>query len=173
MPINKVIMKRIKYFVPVFICTLVYVVLSITVGKNSLRCYRYLENQKRIISKQTSAIQNINSELNLELTALENDKDVIAAYARKLDYVSEDEKLVKINGLKPAQTTLYDTGSVLRHDECDFVEEKYCKIIGLFFGLLSFIIMFMYDINQENIVFGKKKDKSYVAGIPVYDIPQV
>lgn len=173
MPIISVIMNRLKYLLPVFICTLVYVLISLTFGKNSIRCYRHLEEQKRIISKQTSSIQNINSELHLELTALQNDKDVIAAYARKLDYVSEGEKLVKITGLKPAQTTLYDTGTVLRHEICEYVPEKYCKMISIFVGILSFIIMFMYDINQNNFSFGKKHSETFVAGIPVYEVSQI
>lgn len=165
-------MNRTKYIFTVFIGTLVYVLLSITVGQNSLKCYSQLENQKRIISKQTSDIQNINSELQLELTALENDKAVIAAYARKLDYVSDDEKLVKITGLKPAQTTLYDIGSVIRHEDPAYLSEKMCKIIGLFFIAVSFIIMVLFDISSGNIVL-KKNSKPVVTGIPIYDIQQI
>ena len=109
-------MKRTKYIFPIFIATLIYVLLSMTLGPNGFKCIDQMEEQKRILSKQTSDIQNINSELQLELTALTNDKAVIAAYARKLDYVSDDEKLVKITGLKPAQTTLYDTGTLVKHE---------------------------------------------------------
>lgn len=165
-------MKRIKYFLIVFIGTLVYVALSMTVGQNSIRCINQMEAQKRIISKQASDIQNIHSELELELTALQNDKAVIAAYARKLDYVSENEKLIKITGLKPAQTTLYDTGTVVRHEDPEYLSEKICKLIALFFAFGSFIILFLYDLNKGNIVFGKQK-KPVVTGIPVYDLPQI
>ncbi|MCR4579658.1 MAG: septum formation initiator family protein [Treponema sp.] len=165
-------MKRAKYLLSIFSATLAYVLISVTVGQNSIRCYNQMEEQRRIISKQTDDIQNINSELKLELTALQFDKAVIAAYARKLDYVSEDEKLVKITGLKPAQTALYDTGTVVRHEEPEFLPEKYCKIIGLFFGLLTFIIIFLYDINKGNILFDKDK-KPIVTGVPVYDLPQI
>lgn len=152
--------------------TFIYVALSMTIGQNSIRCIKQMEEQKRIISKQTSDIQNIHSELELELTALKNDKAVIASYARKLDYVSENEKLIKITGLKPAQTTLYDTGSVIRHNKIDFLPEKYCKIIGLCFALGMSIIFFLCDVNNGNIVFGKKRN-SIVTGIPVYDLPQM
>ncbi len=165
-------MKRAKYILSVFCATLVYVLLSMTIGQNSFRCYNQMEEQKRILSKQTSDIQNINSELKLELTALQNDKAVIAAYARKLDYVSDDEKLVKITGLKPAQTTLYDTGTVIRHEEPEYLSEKYCKIIALFMGLMSFLLMLFFDLNKGNISFGKNK-KPMVTGIPVYDLPQL
>lgn len=164
-------MSRAKYLITLFVGTLVYVLLSVTVGQNSIRCYNQLEEQKRIVSKQTADIQNINSELSLELTALENDKALIAAYARKLDYVSDSEKIIKITGLKPAQTTLYDTGSVVRHEEPEYLSEMYCKIIGIFFGFLLAVAMILSDISKGNFSFTKNR-KDYVAGIPVYDVAQ-
>ena len=165
-------MNRAKYLSAVFIGTLVYVLLSVSFGQNSLHCYNKMEEQKCLISKQTSEIQNINSELSLELAALQNDRAVIAAYARKLDYVSDGEKLVKITGLKPAQTTLYNTGTVLRHSEPEYIPEKYCKLAGLFFGLLCALAFFLYDISKGNINLGRDKEP-IVTGIPVYDLPQV
>ena len=62
---------------------------------------------------------------------------------RKLNYVRDGEKLVKINGLKPAQTSIYDTGSVVKHEDSKFLSEKFCKIIAIFFGVLSLIIVFL------------------------------
>ena len=88
-------MNRTKYWAAIFLGTFVYVLLSVSFGQNSIHCYNQMEEQKRIISKQTSEIQNINSELTLELAALKNDRAVIASYAHKLDYVSDGEKLVK------------------------------------------------------------------------------
>lgn len=165
-------MNRAKYLAAIFFGTFVYVLLSMTFGQNSLYCYNKMEEQKRIISRQTADIQNINSELSLELAALQNDRAVIASYAHKLDYVSEGEKLVKITGLRPAQTTLYDTGTVLRHEDPEFISEKICKIVGLSFALLFIIVFFLYDVSRGNIVLGKNK-KPIVTGIPVYDIPQI
>lgn len=165
-------MKRTKYLLAVFIGTFVYVLLSVFIGQNGLHSFKQMEEQKRVISKQASDIQNINSELKLELAALQNDKAVIAAYARKLDYVTDDEKLVKITGLKPAQTTLYDTGTVIHHVENTYLSEKKCKMLGLFFFLLSLIICILSDISNGNIGNSKKK-KALVAGIPIYDVPQI
>ena len=165
-------MNRAKYLSVIFIGTLVYVLLSATIGQNSLKCFNKMEEQKRIVSKRTTDIQNINNELQLELTSLKNDKDVIAAYARKLDYVSDGEKLVKITGLKPAQTTLYDTGSVLRHEDPDFISERFCKMVAVFLSVLWFIILFLYDINKGNISF-KHEKKPMVTGVPIYDLPQI
>ena len=137
-----------------------------------MRCYKQLEQQKILLSKRTSEIQNINTELTLEYSALQNDKAVISAYARKLDYVSDGEKLVKITGLKPAQTTLYDTGSLLRHEEPDFLSEDACKIISLFITILCLGVMFLFDVSNGKISF-KKERSPMIKGIPVYDFKQI
>lgn len=165
-------MKRAKYLLTLFLGTLCYVVLSVTVGQNSLRSISQMEEQKRLVSRRTTEIQNINSELSLELNALQNDKAVIAAYARKLDYVCDGEKLVKITGLKPFQTALYDTGKILRHEEPVFLSEKYCKIISVFLAALCFVIFVLYDLNH-GIFDLHKKDRPIITGIPVYDVTQI
>ena len=171
MPIVKQ-MKCTKYLFSIFIGTLIYVTLSVTIGQNGLHGCNYLEQQKILLSKRTSEIQNINNELSLELAALQNDKAVIAAYARKLDYVSDDEKLVKITGLKPAQTTLYDTGTILRHTEPEYLPEDICKIVSLFITMLCLGVMFLFDVSNGKITF-KKEKQTMIKGIPVYDFKQI
>lgn len=163
-------MKRAKYLFVLICGTLVYVILSLTVGQNSLSCYNQMEEQKRIISTQKAEIQNINSELSLELTAIKNDKAVIAAYARKLDYVADGEKIIKITGLKPAKTSLYETGSVVRHVEPEYVSERLCKIAGLCAGLL---VLLLFVINDVKSYENEKNKRPAINGIPIYDIPQI
>lgn len=172
MPINYVYMNRFKILLPFFIGTFVYVFLSLLIGQNSINSYKQMEEQKVLITRQTNDIENINTELSFELKALQNDSAVIAAYARKLDYVSDGEKLVKITGLKPTQTTLYDTGTVMKHEDPSYIGEKYCKMLGIFFFIMSMIITILIEFNRGNISF-KKQEKKFIAGIPVYDLPQV
>ena len=165
-------MKRAKYLTVLFAGTLVYVMMSLFFGPNSLKCYSQMEEQKRIVSKQKAEIQNINTELTLELSALKNDKAVIAAYARKMDYVSDGEQLVKITGLKPYQNALYDTGSVIRHVEPSFVSEKLCKMCAMCAAMLMLLVLLIFDFKKGNLSFTRQK-KDFVAGIPVYNLPQV
>ena len=165
-------MKRAKYLTVLFVGTLVYVMMSLFFGPNSLKCYSQMEEQKRIVSKQKAEIQNINTELTLELSALKNDKAVIAAYARKMDYVSDGEQLVKITGLKPYQNALYDTGSVIRHVEPSFVSEKLCKMCAMCAAMLMLLVLLIFDFKKGNLSFTRQK-KDFVAGVPVYNLPQV
>ena len=165
-------MKRAKYLTVAFVGTLVYVVMSLCFGQNSLKCYSQMEEQKRIVSKQKAEIQSINTELNLELSALKNDKAVIAAYARKMDYVQDGEQLVKITGLKPYQNTLYDTGTVIRHEEPEYVSEKLCKMCGICAAMLVLLLFLISDFKKGDLALSKQK-KDFVAGIPVYNVPQI
>ncbi len=165
-------MKRAKYLTVLFVGTLVYVVMSLCFGPNSLKCYSQMEEQKRIVSKQKAEIQSINTELTLELSALKNDKAVIAAYARKMDYVSDGEQLVKITGLKPYQNALYDTGTLVRHVEPEFVSEKLCKMSALCAAMLVLLLMLIFDFRKGELSF-KRQKKEFVAGIPVYNVPQI
>lgn len=164
-------MKAAKYLFVLFIGTVVYVILSLTVGQNSISCYKQLEEQKRIVSKQKSDIQNINDELVLELTALKKDRAIIASYARKLDYVSDGEKLVKIKGLKPFYNSIYETGTVIRHEEPSYVSEYLCKIAGLCVSLIWFLVFLLKDLNENKTAFVRKT--TYINGVPIYDIPQI
>ena len=129
-------------------------------------------NKKKAIVKHKVDLEDIYTELSLEVSALYNDKAIIAAYARKLDYVADGEKIIKINGLKPYQRTLYDTGSVVRYVADDFLSEKIIKICSIIFSFCVFLLFFIWDIKNNNITFGKKEE-TFVTGIPLYEVPQI
>ncbi len=165
-------MIRTKVLISIFIGTFIYVLVSFIAGDNGILGYNKLVEQKKDIARQTELIQNINNDLTLEYNALLRDKDVIAAYARKLDYVGNGEKLVKVNGLKPHQTTLYDTGNVLRKKTFPCLSEKMCKISGFTFFVLTLTLMILIDFNNGTITLGRKKP-TVIQGIPVYDLQQI
>lgn len=165
-------MKTVKYLLAVLAGTLVYVLICITCGRNGFWATNQLIEQKRVISANTQDIQNLNEELKLEKTAIANDEDVIAAYARKLGYVRDGEKIVKITGLGSVSKLMYDTGTVMKSKPVLFVPEWICKAGGLIVGALVFILMLLYDISYGNISF-KKKNYETIEGIPVYDMPQI
>ena len=146
----------------VFIGTFVYVLLSIFAGRDGIIVYNQLQKQKRAISRQTSLIQKIHDELSLERTAFEKDTDIIAAYARKLDYVSEGEKLVKITGLRPYEATLYDTGTVMRRTPIAFMSERTCKACGIAFFALTLVLLALTGESGE--AMARKKKKQSFAG---------
>ncbi|MGP1459452.1 MAG: FtsB family cell division protein [Treponema sp.] len=165
-------MLHIKLLLAACLGTFVYVCMSVTFGRNGIWVYRQLESQKKIITTQTELIQKLNTELVLEHTALLKDRDVIAAYARRLDYVASDEKLVKITGLKPFQRTLYNTGTALKHTDVDYLSEDICKSAGFLFFAATLVIMLMVDA-AYGARAALKARKEFSQGIPIYDMPQV
>jgi cell division protein FtsB len=156
--------------------TLAYTLLSIFGGRDGIWVYRQLKEQKREISRRTAEIQKINDELSLEYTALEKDKDVIAAYARKLDYVKSGERLVKITGLRPSQTMLYDTGTVLKRDTVIYISESVCKAVGFVFFVVTLLLLYLVGYGRNGRMHGnasKKTKNEFMKGVPVYDVPQI
>lgn len=165
-------MIKTKVLISAFLGTLMYTSLSLVAGSNGFFAYNQLEQQKIEIAQHTDKIQNINSELNLEYTGLLKDKDVISSYARKLDYVAKDEKLVKINGLSHKEKALYDTGNVIKRKPVSYFSETTCKACALVVFCLSFIIGILVELSHGTL-FPKKNTKEFVQGIPVYDLQQV
>lgn len=166
-------MKRQKYLLAVLAGVASYVLICATCGVNGIWATNQLAEQKRVISSNTQDIENINEELKLEKTAIQNDKDVIAAYARKLGFVSEGEKLVKITGLGVLSDMKYETGTVIKIKEIDFVPEWICKACGVFVFSVIFTVIFLFDLSKGNITFRRKRHYEVVAGIPVYDVSQI
>jgi cell division protein FtsB len=165
-----------KCLTAVLLGTLVYTLLSFFFGRDGIWVYRQMQEQKRNISKRTASIQKINDELSLEYTALEKDKDVIAAYARKLDFVKSDEKLVKITGLRPSQTMLYDTGTALKRSPVMYISESVCKAVGFAFFIVTLVLMFLADYGRTGRIrfhAAKKAKDEFIKGVPVYDVSQI
>ncbi len=157
-------MLRSKVLISICAGTFLYVVLSVFVGQNGIWAMRQLEEQKRTISLHTAEIARTNDELLLEYTALKQDMAVVAAYARRLGYVAEGEKLVKISGLTPYYEPLYDYGSVMKSTPITFVPEWICKLSGYVSGLLVFVVLVLKDLARRTYIERTGK-KSYVAGV--------
>lgn len=166
-------MTQTKWLIAVLAGTCAYIALSVAYGQNGFFAYRQLQEQKSEISVHTAAIQKINDELFLEYTALQNDGEMIAAYARKLNYIAPGEKLVKITGLTPVENKIYDTGTVVRHKEVDWLPDAVCKACGfcvfLIFSLVLIIISFFS--HPSDIELSKRNKKT--QAVPIYDLPQV
>lgn len=165
-------MNSVKYLFSLLAGLLVYVLLSVIYGQNGVFALRQLESQKRIISAHMQEVQNINDDLNLEKTAIRDDADVIAAYARRMDYIFDDEKIVKIKGLVVSEPSMYDTGTVMKGASVEFLSEWYCKGAGLVVGILLFFALLLFDISYFPSRRMPPRVES-IEGIPIYDVAQV
>ncbi len=125
--------------------TAIYVLVSFTCGKDGIWANGQLREQKRILSARADEIQKINEGLSLEYTALEKDPDVIAGFARKMGYVRDGEKVVKINGLIPMDEYHFETGTPIKSVEPYSLPEWFCKLSGL----LMFFVTYLYLLIKE------------------------
>ena len=158
-------MIRCKFVIAACLGTFCYVAVSLIGGRDGLWARQQLQEQKQLISLNTAKIEKINEELKMEKQALLQDPDVIAAYARKLGYVSEGEKLVKISGLPNRETCIYEHGSVLIHEESKYIPEWVCKAAGLVIFGLMYILMILLDYTRSGITEKpKSKDFNVVKG---------
>lgn len=109
----------------------VYVCIGILWGREGLWAYNQLQKQKIILNMSAERLEDINMRLNAEYTALQKDTEIIAAYAKKLGYVSEGERLVKITGIGKPPFTIYDPGTKTSRAEIVFIPEWAAKCIAL------------------------------------------
>ncbi len=163
------IMKRFRFLIAVLAGTFVYVLISLAGGKNGLFAGQQLQEQKRILSAKTEQIQKIHDSLTLECNALEKDPDVIAAFARRLGFVKNGEKIVKINGLHVSDQFHFDTGIAIKAEEPYGLPEWFCKMLGLIAFGIAYFALILEDYRKGLL----RRRQVTVKGIPVYDLPQV
>ena len=163
-------MKRIRLLSAMLAGVCVYVLISLSGGKDGVFAVSQLQEQKRILSGKTEEIQRLHDSLSLEYTALEKDPDVIAAFARKLGYVQAGEKLVKINGLLTASDYVFDAGRAVKAVDPFFLPEWFCKMLGV----IAFALVYGLELVRDfrHWLFERRRSGA-VKGIPVYDLPQV
>lgn len=147
-------------------------IFSFFVGKDGLWATEQLLSQKRYLSTHTANIEKTYEDLSIEKLALQSDLDVIAAYARKLGYIGQGEKLIKVSGLPTRDTQIYDPGTLKKHTEVKFIPDYICKLSGFFVFLLLLLIQILIDIKKGrlNLSFRKKQYVKIVNGTQVYDM---
>lgn len=163
-------MRRCRLLVAACLGTMFYVAMAVIGGRDGIWAMNQLLEQKRVMSAHTAEIEKTFDELTLEKLALQKDADVIAAYARKLGYVSEGEKLVKITGLAARETHVFDPGTVVRHSPVTYIPEWLCKVSGFSIMFLIYAIMVVCDIQRGYINLPRFAKKSAsMGGTVVYD----
>ncbi len=164
-------MKRFRFLSAGLAGTFVYVLFSVIAGRDGLLAERQQREQKRLLAVRTQTIQKINSQLQLECTALQNDSQVIEGLAKKLGYVSSGDKIVKINGLPEETERTYDAGTPLKSVENEYVPEWVNKASGIAAFCTVYLYLLMKDVKSG--AFRRKKKSVFMEGIPVYDLPQI
>lgn len=76
-------MNRFHFMFSIIAAVFVYVCLSVLFGQEGIWAYNQLQKQKIALTVGVERLQDLNSRLLTESTALQKDRDVIASYAKK------------------------------------------------------------------------------------------
>ena len=142
-------MTRIKFMISVCIGTFIYILLSITAGRNGIYAYNQLYEQKMKLTANVAQLQKVNDLLSSERDALLTDRSIIESYARNLGFSYDGEKIIKITGIGITEHNVYDTGTVVKIEDISFIPEYICKISGLAGFVISMIIMLIVSLSSE------------------------
>ncbi len=150
---NIYIMNRVHFMMSVCLGTLVYVVFSVIFGVNGIWAESQLKKQKTLLAVKVAELEKQNDNLALRYEELLLDDSVIASYARKIGYISDNEKLVKISGLNFTPDTVEKVVQPYFKSNIQYIDEWICKSFGLF---VFFILQFIYAL--KNVI--KKDEKN-------------
>lgn len=150
-------MNKISFLFSVVLGTFVYVFFSVCLGQNGIWASLQIEQQKNELTIKFKELEKQNTELLLRHQALMYDRDVISAYARKIGFVADNEKIVKISGLPHQFDAIQSVGTPYFKTPIKFVPEWICKLFGL---ILFCVFEFLFSFKKI-----LKKDVGYRKGV--------
>ncbi len=159
-------MKRFKFVLPVFVGTLVYGILSFSVGPRGLLPMKRLAEQKTLVTRNLESLYSIKEDLNARMQNLSADPDTISVYAHELGYVAEGERLVKLAGFSGGIDRNLAAGDTLAPVMPEHLGEWICKSLGLAAGLLVF---FLYLHFVPGARPGRRKKNARHGTVPAAD----
>lgn len=132
-----------------------YVLMTMFFGINGFNAYEQLNNEHHKVAARNAELQKQNDELNIRKNSLAIDDDVIRAYARKIGYVSDNEKLIKVNGLANISDKVLKVEKPYFRLPISFVSEWICKLCGFLFFLLFETLFVLKKVSRKSFNFRK------------------
>jgi cell division protein FtsB len=125
--------------------TFVYVIFSVIFGVNGIWAENQLKEQKTLLAIKVAELEKQNENLALRYEELLLDDSVIASYARKIGYVLDNEKLVKISGLSFTPDSAIKVLQPYFKSNIKYLDEWICKSFGLF---VFFVLQFLFTLKR-------------------------
>jgi cell division protein FtsB len=138
-------MKIFKYLAAFWTAIAVYSIFTFFYGQGGLSAYNQLLSEHEQQMANIRDLWVINEELEKTKNNLLYDYDTLLVYARQMGYGYEDERFVRIVGLRNSKSAPAVAGKVYKPKNPDFIPDKNIKITALCAGLLVFAFMFMLE----------------------------
>lgn len=154
-----------RIILPLFFGTLVYCIISVTLGPAGIIPMKRLVEEKKRIADNLSRLEGIHLELDTTFKNLSSDPDTIAVYAHELGYVAEGERLIKLADFTGGIDRNFSPGVPLKTNRPTTVPEWVCKSIGILAALLSFLLLSRVfpEVNHDSIK-GRTHFRAYNGG---------
>lgn len=168
-------MNWIKLLNTIFIGMLVYVMLSVFVGKQGIWAYAQLQEYKVLITSNIKNLQDINEKITIDKKTMLNDDDTIAAYARSMGFIYDNENLVKITGIPVFSNAVYETGAKINPPQIIYMPDWMAKGIGfcvfLFVNLISSLVFLLKtsSVTRKKTLLGTTN----LASKKIYDTKKI
>jgi cell division protein FtsB len=142
-------MKIFKYLIGIWTVIAIYSFFSFITGPKGLFAYNQLLAEREQQWSNIRTLGIINEELEKTRNNLLFDHDTLLVHARQMGYAQEDERFIRIVGLRNNITTSVAIGNVYVIKEPDFLSDKVIKIVSLCLGLLIFAFLLMLEIIEK------------------------
>ncbi len=127
----------------------VYVCISVLGGQNGIWAYNQLQDHKILLAQHVVSLQSVNEQLTIDSRALKEDESVLKAYAKKMGFVNEGEKLLKISGFADTPAFVYNAGSKILRPEIIFIPDWLSKGIAFALFLCINVIFSLLHIKKS------------------------
>jgi len=135
-----------KYLFAIWTAVAVYTLFSFFNGPSGMAAYNYLLSEKELQLANIRDLGIINEDLEKTKNNLLYDYDTLLVQARRLNYGYEDERFIRIVGLRNENNASLMTGKVYTAQNPDFISDKNIKIAALCAGLLVFAFILMLEL---------------------------
>jgi len=138
-------MRILKYLIGIWAAIAVYTLFLFFGGPKGLSSYNYLLSERDRQWDNIKKLGILNEDLQRTRNNLLYDQDTMLIHARQMGYGYEDERFIRIVGLRAAKTTPAIAGNVYKAQSPDYINERNIKIAAICLGFLVFAFLFMLE----------------------------
>ncbi len=142
-------MSRFQLLFSACCAVFVYVAISIFAGQNGVWAYSQLQNHKIVLAQHLTSLQEVNEQLTIDSNALKDDENVLKAYAKKMGFVSDGEKLLKISGFADTPAFVYSAGSKILRPSIVFIPDWLAKFVGILVFICINLIVSLLQLKKS------------------------
>lgn len=142
-------MNKLRFLFPLLVSIVVYVGVNFIWGQNGVWALNQIAAQKVELKNAIEKLESLNQELEMMRIEFSIDKGAIGSYAKKIGFISDGEKIVKISGIAKDIEPMLDCGSLYHIKSIDFLPEWAIKVLSLISFLITYAFIFLRQMSKK------------------------